>query len=92
MNLGPGVFTPPPKVDSAVARLTPRRDALQPENPERFREVVKTAFGQRRKTLRNSLSSIMSAQQFEQAGIDPQLRAEALSAEDYVRLSGTTAS
>ena len=92
MGLGPGAFTPPPKVDSAVARLTPRGDASQPQDLERFREVVKAAFGQRRKTLRNALAALISAQQFERAGIDPQLRAEALSPEDYVRLSDATPS
>ena len=58
----PGVFNPPPKVDSAVIRM--RRNGVQRLNCDEalFRMVVKTAFNQRRKTLRNSLRSLAGTQ------------------------------
>ena len=45
------------------------------------------AFGQRRKTLRNTLRGLLTSEQIESAGINPQQRAETLSVEDFVRLS-----
>ena len=58
LNVGPGNFNPPPKVDSAVIRLVRREEPLVPdENWGRFKHIVKSAFGMRRKMLRNSLKS-----------------------------------
>ena len=84
----PGAFRPPPKVDSAVARLTPL-GAAKPaiRDSERFERVVAAAFSQRRKTLRNALSSLVTAEQFAAAGIDPQRRGETLSVAEFVALS-----
>jgi 16S rRNA (adenine1518-N6/adenine1519-N6)-dimethyltransferase len=88
----PGAFRPPPKVDSAVVRLVP----LPPEqvgivDPKRFADIVRAAFGQRRKTLRNALSTVCDAERIAAAGIDPQARAEQLQVAEFVRLANDTA-
>ncbi len=54
----PSVFNPPPKVDSGVLRLSRKENFLLPCNEKLFFRIVKTAFNQRRKTLRNSLKSL----------------------------------
>lgn len=89
----PGAFTPPPKVDSIVLHFRPlQQPRVDPVNEEFFRRVVKAAFTQRRKTLRNSLL----ASGFSVAEIDPALtaaeispsrRGETLCLEDFSRLT-----
>ncbi|HET7674911.1 MAG TPA: 16S rRNA (adenine(1518)-N(6)/adenine(1519)-N(6))-dimethyltransferase RsmA [Gammaproteobacteria bacterium] len=87
-TIGPGAFRPAPKVESAFLRLTPHPAPPFPVgDPARFAEVVARAFGQRRKTLRNALKSLVDAGQFAAADIDPGARAETLSPEDFGRLS-----
>ena len=84
----PGAFRPAPKVDSAVVRLRPRPPGdIGIADARRFAEVVRAAFGQRRKTLRNALSGVLEAGEFEAAGIDPGARAEQLAVADFVRMS-----
>jgi len=84
----PGAFFPPPKVDSAIARLTPLAEPHSPvDNQQDFAEVVKYAFSQRRKTLRNTLKKHLSSEQIEQQAIDPSARAETLSVADFARLA-----
>ncbi|HEX2082248.1 MAG TPA: rRNA adenine dimethyltransferase family protein, partial [Xanthomonadaceae bacterium] len=84
----PGAFRPPPKVDSAVVRLVPRDPALIGiRDPVRFAAIVRAAFGQRRKTLRNALKGVCDETGMAAAGIDPGARAEQLSVADFVRLS-----
>lgn len=84
----PGAFRPPPKVDSTVVRLVPRDPAtIGIQDPRRFADVVRAAFGQRRKTLRNALSGTCDADAILAAGIDPQTRAEQLAVGDFVRLA-----
>ncbi len=84
----PGAFRPPPKVDSAVVRLVPRPpERIGIDDPRRFAEVVRAAFGQRRKTLRNALGGVCDADRIVAAGIDPQTRAEQLEVADFVRLA-----
>jgi 16S rRNA (adenine1518-N6/adenine1519-N6)-dimethyltransferase len=84
----PGAFRPPPKVDSAIVRLVPRalpddeRNALPALD-----RVVRAAFSQRRKTLRNTLKDLVDGDGFDQAGIDPALRAERLSLDEFRRLA-----
>lgn len=86
--VGPGAFRPPPKVDSAVVRLKPRAPGtVGIDDARRFADIVRAAFGQRRKTLRNALSSVMDGDAIAAAGIDPQLRAEQLAVADFVRLA-----
>ena len=87
-NVAPGAFRPPPKVDSAVVRLVPRApDSIGIDDPARFAAVVRAAFGQRRKTLRNALGLVCDIAQIEAAGIDPQARAEQVAVADFVRLA-----
>ncbi len=89
-NVPPGAFRPPPKVDSAVVRLVPRDPAgIGIANPRRFADVVRAAFGQRRKTLRNALKGVVDAEDITAAGIDPGTRAEQLAVADFIRLSDT---
>ncbi|HUR42154.1 MAG TPA: 16S rRNA (adenine(1518)-N(6)/adenine(1519)-N(6))-dimethyltransferase RsmA [Verrucomicrobiae bacterium] len=88
-TVGPGAFTPPPQVDSAVVRLVPRPPPFAIDNLARYDEVVKLAFGQRRKTLSNALRSIASASRIEAAGIDPRARGETLSPADFARLANS---
>ena len=84
----PGAFRPPPKVDSAVARLVPRAaDEVGIRDQRRFADVVRAAFGQRRKTLRNALSGTCSVEQIEAAGLRPDLRAEQVPVSDFIRLA-----
>ncbi len=88
----PGAFRPPPKVDSAVVRLVPHPPAqVGIDDPRRFADIVRAAFGQRRKTLRNALSSVCTAEEIVRAGIDPQSRAEQLAVSDFVALANLTA-
>ena len=84
----PGAFNPPPKVDSAVVVMQPLHEAAPHiADPARFDAVVTAAFGQRRKTLRNALSTLLDEAQIRAAGIDPAARAEQLPPEAFVTLS-----
>ena len=86
-EVGPGAFRPPPRVDSAVVRLTPRPPPFAIRDLAMFDRVVKLAFGQRRKTLSNALRGTAGPEHFAQVGIDPRARGETLSAEAFARLS-----
>lgn len=88
LRVPPGAFSPPPKVDSAVVRLTP----LAPHRPRAkddalFARVVMAAFTQRRKTLRNALKSIEADEAFAKSGIDLARRGETLSVAEFVALA-----
>ncbi|MFP4560692.1 MAG: 16S rRNA (adenine(1518)-N(6)/adenine(1519)-N(6))-dimethyltransferase RsmA [Thiohalorhabdus sp.] len=84
----PGAFYPVPQVESAVVRLRLRpEDAPRPRDRTRFAEVVTRAFQARRKTLRNALRGLCDPSCLEAADIDPQLRAESLAVEDFIRLA-----
>jgi 16S rRNA (adenine1518-N6/adenine1519-N6)-dimethyltransferase len=84
----PGAFTPAPQVDSAFARLTPLPEPLiQPAEQDDFDEVLRHAFGQRRKQLGNALGNLLDGDRIAAAGIDPQRRAETLEVGDFVRLA-----
>lgn len=84
-TVGSGAFNPPPKVQSAVIRLT-RNSRLSLGCDEKlFRTVVKTAFGQRRKTLRNSLKPLLPQAIVSDPVFD--LRPERLGVEDFVSLT-----
>ncbi|RMG21399.1 MAG: ribosomal RNA small subunit methyltransferase A [Deltaproteobacteria bacterium] len=91
-GVGPRAFVPQPKVTSSVVRIDflerPRAD---PGDPALFRQLVKAAFGQRRKTLQNALKSVADratlAKAFAEADIDPGLRAEQLPVEAFAALS-----
>lgn len=90
-NVPPGAFNPPPKVDSAVVRLAPLpADAIPYRDAQRFGEIVARAFGQRRKTLRNTLKGLVEAEVIEALGIDPRRRGETLSVAEFSRLANHT--
>jgi 16S rRNA (adenine1518-N6/adenine1519-N6)-dimethyltransferase len=86
-DIGPGAFRPPPRVVSTVVRLTPHATPLDIGEPRHFAAVVRAAFSQRRKTLRNSLKPLLDGEDIVAAGIDPGLRAEVLSPTEFVALS-----
>lgn len=84
----PGAFRPPPKVDSAIVRLIPLAPEAVPYRDARvFADVVGRAFGQRRKTLRNTLKGLADAALFAELGIDPIRRGETLSVDEFARLA-----
>jgi 16S rRNA (adenine1518-N6/adenine1519-N6)-dimethyltransferase len=86
-DVAPQAFAPPPKVHSSVVRLRPRPAPVAVGDPRRFSDVVRAAFSQRRKTLRNSLRALLDAAAIHDAGIDPGCRAEELTLEEFARLS-----
>ena len=87
-NVGPGAFNPPPKVDSAIVRLVPHAVLPHPAKDHRLLErVVREAFNQRRKTLRNTLKQLLPAEAIEAAGVDGSLRPEQLDLAAFVRLA-----
>jgi 16S rRNA (adenine1518-N6/adenine1519-N6)-dimethyltransferase len=86
-DIPPSAFTPPPKVTSTVVHLVPRANPL-PVELAALERVSKTAFGQRRKMLRQSLKSIGGEALLAKAGIDGTRRAETLSVEEFVTLAG----
>ncbi|WP_414529792.1 16S rRNA (adenine(1518)-N(6)/adenine(1519)-N(6))-dimethyltransferase RsmA [Nodularia chucula] len=85
-----GAFYPPPKVDSAVVRLRPRQIETPVDNPRKFENLVKLGFGAKRKMLRNNLQSVVERDRLthllEQLEINPQVRAEDLSIQQWVTL------
>ena len=88
LRVPPGAFRPPPKVDSAVVRLTPLPPPSLPQADFALIEcLVRAAFGQRRKTLRNALSGLATAAELDAAGIDPRARAEQLAPSAFVALA-----
>lgn len=88
----PGAFRPPPKVDSAVVRLVPRPAAeVGIADAAVFSRIVKAAFGQRRKTLRNALHEVCPPHWMEAAGIDPGDRAERIAVAQFIALANHAA-
>jgi 16S rRNA (adenine1518-N6/adenine1519-N6)-dimethyltransferase len=88
LDVPPTAFNPPPKVDSAVVRLIPKTpDEVAPLDETLFARVVQAAFSQRRKTLKNTLGSLLKPEDFAVLGIDSGLRAEALPLVDYERIA-----
>jgi 16S rRNA (adenine1518-N6/adenine1519-N6)-dimethyltransferase len=83
-RVAPGAFKPPPKVDSAVVRMVPLATPLGCDE-KALEKVVREAFSARRKTLRNALS--LEPGDYAALGIDPKLRPENLSPQDYVRIA-----
>ena len=87
-TVGPEAFRPPPKVRSAVVRLVPRETLPVAVRDERlFAEVVRRAFAQRRKTLRNALRGWLDIAQIEAAGVNPGARPETLDLAAFAALS-----
>ena len=86
-SVPPGVFAPPPKVMSGVLRLTRNGRTDLGVDEAIFRRVVKTAFGQRRRALRNSLGALLGADNPIMLDEIMQLRPERLGVEDFIRLA-----
>jgi len=87
-NIGPESFDPPPKVDSAFVRLEPfEQPRVQVTDEALFEQLVKQAFSQRRKTLRNTLRDMLDAREMTELGIDPSARAETLAIQDFATLA-----
>ena len=87
-NVPSSAFTPKPKVVSAIVRLKPHSDfPLEAKDPECLQTVIRTAFNQRRKTLKNSLRTIISEEVLKELPIDAGLRPEKLSLADYILIS-----
>jgi len=80
-------FTPPPKIDSTVVRLTPRMDRPTDISFDMIGKVTAAAFGQRRKMLRSSLKTLGGTALLEKAGINPELRAENLTLAEFENLA-----
>jgi 16S rRNA (adenine1518-N6/adenine1519-N6)-dimethyltransferase len=88
LDVPPESFRPAPKVDSAIVRMIPIPPNEIPVQDEAiFSEIVGTAFGQRRKTLRNTLRAHLTEDAFTELGIDPQLRAENLGYLDFAKIA-----
>ena len=84
----PGAFRPAPKVDSAVVRLVPKSaEAIEVADRGSFANVVRAAFGQRRKTLRNALNGVADVAAIEAAGLRADARAEQVEVGGFVRLA-----
>ena len=91
-NVPAAAFHPPPQVESSIVRLIPHREIPhKANNYSVFEAIVKHAFGQRRKTLRNSLKTIVSDEIWERIPIRSNLRAENLSVKDFVLISNCVA-
>lgn len=87
LDVPPGAFTPPPKVDSSVVHMAPLGPARPRARDEGvFERLVAAAFSQRRKTLRNAAAGVADAAAFARAGIDPQRRGETLSVHEFIAL------
>lgn len=87
-DVPPGAFNPPPKVMSSVVRMIPKaKEELPSVDFELFSSVVANAFSQRRKTIRNALSALLSAEEIAACDVDPGARAEALPLDAFVRLA-----
>jgi 16S rRNA (adenine1518-N6/adenine1519-N6)-dimethyltransferase len=87
MDVPARAFTPPPKVESAVVRITPRPDRLDPERLKALERITAAAFGQRRKMLRSSLKALGGEALAASAGLDPQARAETVDLPGFLRLA-----
>ncbi|MBP9098677.1 MAG: ribosomal RNA small subunit methyltransferase A [Ferruginibacter sp.] len=84
-DVPPASFNPPPKINSGVIRLTRRKEILKVRSDRSYWVLVKTAFNQRRKTLRNAVKSLFDPEILQDEIFN--LRAEALSIEDFAALT-----
>ena len=87
-DVSPQAFTPQPKVNSAIVRLTPHKALpITVKDTDCLKVVVRTAFNQRRKTLKNSLKTLISGSELSDLEIDMTLRPEKLTLTGYVKIS-----
>ena len=91
-DVPPTAFHPPPQVQSSIVRMTPHKTyPLVAKDYDLFANIVRQAFGQRRKTLRNSLKGIVDDAAWQQISVQSDLRAEKLSVEDFVEIANVLA-
>lgn len=87
-DVPPGAFRPMPKVMSAIVQLRPRPvEQLAARDPQLMSDIVKAAFGQRRKTLRNTLREWLTQDDWDALALDASRRGETLGVADYVRIA-----
>ena len=88
LEVPPESFSPPPKVQSAFVRLSPYPQPPHPvNNIATLHAIVRTAFNQRRKTLRNALKEVINGKQLQALNIDPSARPETLRLEQFVTIA-----
>jgi 16S rRNA (adenine1518-N6/adenine1519-N6)-dimethyltransferase len=84
----PGAFSPPPRVDSAIVRLTPHHEPPhKADDFALFEQLVRQVFSQRRKAIRNGVKSWLNSEQIEAAGVSPDARPDDLAVVDLVALA-----
>lgn len=89
-DVPPESFTPAPKVDSAIIRLTPHKTSpCNVHDLEQLNKIIILAFSQRRKTIRNALKTLLPEADLTALLIDPTRRPETLSLEEFVQISNT---
>jgi 16S rRNA (adenine1518-N6/adenine1519-N6)-dimethyltransferase len=87
-NVPPEAFRPPPKVQSAIVRLTPWSEApWEPCDEALLRRAVQAAFAHRRKTLRNNLKGLIDSDELERIGVDPGARPETLELHQFITIA-----
>jgi 16S rRNA (adenine1518-N6/adenine1519-N6)-dimethyltransferase len=92
-DVPPEAFNPPPKVQSAIVRLSPWQTSPWPDcDQATLRQVVQAAFAQRRKTLRNNMKGIIDGDRLEALDIDPGARAETLELTQFIDITNATVS
>ena len=88
LKVPPQAFTPPPKVNSAIVRLTPNQNPPT-VNKQKLALIVKEAFSTRRKTIANNLKNHLTSEQLKKIGINPKLRAENLHLSEFIAITNT---
>jgi|TARA_Y100000994_G_C15676653_1_gene436058 16S rRNA (adenine1518-N6/adenine1519-N6)-dimethyltransferase len=83
-KVAPSAFSPKPKVNSAIVKLTPHDHPQYAKDLQCLQEVVTTAFNQRRKTIRNSLKPLLNSEQLASLDIDTNLRPEVLELDEFI--------
>jgi 16S rRNA (adenine1518-N6/adenine1519-N6)-dimethyltransferase len=91
-RIGAGAFRPPPRVESAYVRMTPWAEPpFVVDDAAAFARIVALAFSKRRKTLRNALAGMLTAEQIAAAAIDPGARPETLAPAEFAALARSPA-
>lgn len=87
-DVSAGAFTPPPKVESSIIKISPLSHAPAAiRDRQLFANLVRAAFSKRRKTIRNALKTLATESDLQTAGIDPSVRPEVIAVEDYIKLA-----
>ena len=91
IDVSPDAFKPPPKVQSAVVRMIPIKPEVVADDHAMFSELVRRAFTQRRKTLRNAVGGMLDESGLAEAGLDPGDRPETIGVAGFVRAANVAA-